>query len=124
MPPLSRPIWAAAKKIGMFWWVTTQPALRRVLHQVQVQVGQRTGDVLVTVFVRAALAAALQRQLWDSLQDLVTRGLVDARYLTDPWGRPYRYVPQGNGYLLSGVDEGGRDRPGVIIERTLSAERP
>jgi 23S rRNA (uracil1939-C5)-methyltransferase len=50
----------------------TQPALRRVLHQVQIQVGQRTGDVLVTVFVRAALSAALQRQLWDSLQDVVT----------------------------------------------------
>jgi 23S rRNA (uracil1939-C5)-methyltransferase len=39
---------------------------------VQVQVGQRTGDVLVTVFVRATLAAALQRQLWDSLHDLIT----------------------------------------------------
>jgi hypothetical protein len=59
-----------------------------------------------------------------SLQELVTRGLVDARYLTDPWGRPYRYVPQGSGYLLSGVDDGGRDRPGMIIERTLSADRP
>lgn len=49
-----------------------QPAWRHVLHQVQVQVGQRTGEVLVTVFVRTALAAALQRQLWDSLHDLVT----------------------------------------------------
>ena len=29
-----------------------EPALRRVLHQVQVQVGQRTGEVLVTVIVR------------------------------------------------------------------------
>ena len=36
----------------------TEPALRRVLHQVQVQVGQRTGEVLVTIFVRAALAAS------------------------------------------------------------------
>ena len=50
----------------------THPALQRVLHQVQVQVGQRTGEVLVTLFVRATLATALQRQLWDSLHDLVT----------------------------------------------------
>ncbi len=49
-----------------------QPAWQRVLHQVQVQVGQRTGDVLVTVFVRATPSAALQRQLWDSLHDLIT----------------------------------------------------
>ena len=50
----------------------THPALQRVLHQVQVQVGQRTGEVLVTLFVRAALATTLQGQLWDNLHDLVT----------------------------------------------------
>jgi hypothetical protein len=59
-----------------------------------------------------------------SLQDLVTRGLADGEYLTDPWGRPYHYVPSGNGYLLSAVDDSGRDRPGVVIERTLPADRP
>jgi 23S rRNA (uracil1939-C5)-methyltransferase len=52
--------------------LAAQPALQRVVHQVQVQVGQRTGEVLVTVIVRAALAAAVQRQLWDSLHDLAT----------------------------------------------------
>ena len=59
-----------------------------------------------------------------SLQDLVARGLVDARYLTDPWGRPYHYVPQGASYLLSAVDDAGRDRPGAVIDRTGPAERP
>jgi Domain of unknown function (DUF4388) len=59
-----------------------------------------------------------------SLQDLVTRGLVDARYLTDPSGRPYHYVPQGGGYRLSAVDDAARDRPGAIIERPAPAERP
>jgi hypothetical protein len=59
-----------------------------------------------------------------SLQDLVNRGLVDALYLTDPGGRPYHYVPSGSGYLLSAVDDAGRDRPGVVIERTLPADRP
>ena len=52
--------------------ITTQPALQRVVHQVQVQVGQRTGEVLVTVIVRAALAVTLQRQLWEGLHDLAT----------------------------------------------------
>ena len=59
-----------------------------------------------------------------SLQELVTRSLVDVRYLTDPWGRPYHYVPQGNRYLLSAVDDAGKDRPGFIIERALPPERP
>ncbi|HSB60914.1 MAG TPA: DUF4388 domain-containing protein [Vicinamibacteria bacterium] len=59
-----------------------------------------------------------------SLQELVTRNLVDVRYLTDPWGRPYHYVPQGSRYLLSAVDDAGKDKPGFIIERALSPERP
>jgi uncharacterized protein DUF4388 len=59
-----------------------------------------------------------------SLQDLVARRLVDARYLTDPWGRPYHYVPQGTSYLLSAVDDAGKDRPGAVIDRTFPAERP
>lgn len=52
--------------------IATHPALQRVVHQVQVQVGQRTGEVLVTVMVWAALSATLQRQLWDGLHDLAT----------------------------------------------------
>ncbi len=52
--------------------LAAQPAFRRVVHQVQVQVGQRTGAVLVTVMVRAALTTALQHQLWDGLHDLAT----------------------------------------------------
>jgi Domain of unknown function (DUF4388) len=59
-----------------------------------------------------------------SLQDLVTRRLVDVRHLTDPWGRPYHYVPQGGSYLLSAVDDAGKDRPGAVIERATPAERP
>lgn len=50
----------------------TQPALRGVLHQVQVQVGQRTGDVLVTVIVRDKLTAAMQQRMWEALQDVAT----------------------------------------------------
>lgn len=52
--------------------IATQPALQRLVHQVQVQVGQRTGEVLVTVMVWAALSATLQQQLWDGLHDLAT----------------------------------------------------
>jgi 23S rRNA (uracil1939-C5)-methyltransferase len=50
----------------------SQPALRQVLHQVQVQIGQRTEDVLVTVIVHGELAHAVQRRLWEALQDLAT----------------------------------------------------
>jgi 23S rRNA (uracil1939-C5)-methyltransferase len=50
----------------------TEPALRAVLHQVQVQVGQRTAEVLVTVIVRAGLAPRLQQRLWENLAGLAT----------------------------------------------------
>jgi 23S rRNA (uracil1939-C5)-methyltransferase len=46
----------------------TQPALRHTLHQVQVQVGQRTAEVLVTVIVHAPLPVSLQHLLWDTVR--------------------------------------------------------
>ncbi len=49
-----------------------QPALQQHLRQVQVQVGQRTAETLVTVIVAAALSDAVQQQLWAALQDLAT----------------------------------------------------
>ena len=61
-----------------------QPALRRVLHQVQVQVGQRTGEVLVTVIVREEVTAAVQYQLWDSLRDLAAGLLMHRKATTTP----------------------------------------
>ncbi len=58
-----------------------------------------------------------------SLGELVTEGLADQSYMKDLAARPYHYVPgwfpNGNGYLLSAVDEGGRDRAGFVIERSL-----
>jgi hypothetical protein len=58
------------------------------------------------------------------LEDLVSAGLVDASYLSDRRARPFHYVPSGNGYLLSAVDDHGKTAPGSVIERTLSGERP
>ncbi|GIX48015.1 MAG: putative RNA methyltransferase [Candidatus Tectimicrobiota bacterium] len=48
------------------------PPLRQVLQQVQVQVGQRTGDVLVTLVVSAPLPAATAAALWQALQPLAS----------------------------------------------------
>ncbi len=61
-----------------------EPALRRVLHQVQVQVGQRTGEVLVTVIVRHEMPVPVQRQLWESLRDLATGLLTHRKATTTP----------------------------------------
>ncbi len=61
-----------------------EPALRRVLHQVQVQVGQRTGEVLVTVIVREELPAPVQHQLWESLRGLATGLLMHRKATTTP----------------------------------------
>jgi uncharacterized protein DUF4388 len=58
-----------------------------------------------------------------SLGDLVSEGLADSGYVKDLSARPFHYVPgwfpNGNGYLLSAVDESGRDRSGFVIERSL-----
>lgn len=45
------------------------PPLRPLLHQVQVQVGQRTGDCLVTVIVREKPPVAVQQRLWEAIRD-------------------------------------------------------
>ena len=61
-----------------------EPALRRVLHQVQVQVGQRTGETLVTVIVRYDVPARVQHRLWESLRDLATGLLMHRKATTTP----------------------------------------
>ena len=58
------------------------------------------------------------------LEDLVSAGLVDGTHLSDRRARPFHYVPSGNGYLLSAVDDQGKTVPGSVIERTVSGERP
>ena len=47
-----------------------QAGLRRALHQVQVQVGQRTGEALVTVVVKEDVSEQTQKALWESLRDV------------------------------------------------------
>ena len=61
-----------------------EPSLPRVLHQVQVQVGQRTGEVLVTVIVRGEVPERVQRQLCESLRDLATGLLMHRKTATTP----------------------------------------
>lgn len=80
-----------------------QSALRRSLHQVQVQVGQRTGEVLVTVIVREALAVPGQQLLWEHLQDIATGLFVHHKERDTP------AVFAGETTLLAGA--------GVIHER-------
>jgi hypothetical protein len=58
------------------------------------------------------------------LEDLVDAGLLDAVYTHDPWGRPYHYEPAATGYSLSAVDDNGRELPGTVIQRWLSADKP
>ena len=57
-------------------------AFRQVLHQVQVQVGQRTGEALVTVIVQGDVSEQAQHRLWESLRDLVS-GLMMHRKTSD-----------------------------------------
>ena len=52
-----------------------------------------------------------------TLEKLVEAGLVDRSFLRDPERRPFHYEVEPRGYLLSAVDDNGRDRPGVMIDR-------
>jgi hypothetical protein len=57
------------------------------------------------------------------LEDLVTAGLMDGAGLSDLRARPFHYEPRPNGYLLSAVDDRGRNLPGSVIERAFAPER-
>jgi hypothetical protein len=52
-----------------------------------------------------------------ALADLVGGGLVDARQLVDPWGRPFHYEASPAGYRLGAVDETGAPRPDATLDR-------
>ncbi len=52
-----------------------------------------------------------------TLQELVKAGLVDQSYLSDPARRPFHYETASGGYLLSAVDDAGRSRPDVVLDR-------
>ncbi len=52
-----------------------------------------------------------------TLDDLVKAGLVDPTYLLDPSRRPFHYEQGPSGYLLSAVDDAGRNRPGATVDR-------
>lgn len=52
-----------------------------------------------------------------TLEELVAAGMVDRSYLLDPWRRPFHYEAEGEGYLLSAVDERGRNRSDATLDR-------
>jgi hypothetical protein len=101
--------------------VTGQPPLLKNTEDLLLQGVSRTR---LERLDRAVLASdyangALPR----TLEELVNQGLVDRSYLRDPWARPYHYAVNGNGYLLSGVDDAGK-KVGAPIERALSPRQP
>ncbi len=59
-----------------------------------------------------------------TLEDLALAGLVDRSYLKDPWARPFHYALTQEGYLLSAVDDKGKNLPWTLVERALPTERP
>jgi hypothetical protein len=73
---------------------------------------------------RAVTAYALRHgELPRTLEALVGDGLVDRAFLKDPWARPFHYALTDTGYLLSAVDDAGRDVPGSVIERPVALDR-
>ena len=64
--------------------------------------------------------AALPR----TLEELVGAGLADQRDLKDAWARPFHYALTADGYLLSGVDNRGREDPTTAIERVVPPPTP
>jgi hypothetical protein len=52
-----------------------------------------------------------------TLEELVEAGLVDKSYLHDPARRPFHYETARNGYLISAVDDAGRSRGDIVLDR-------
>ncbi len=55
----------------------------------------------------------------DTLAELVRSGALPARMLTDPWGRPYRYVVRDRSLLLAGNGPQGTATPQLILTQRL-----
>jgi hypothetical protein len=54
-----------------------------------------------------------------TLEELVGAGLADTRDLRDAWARPFHYALTVDGYLLSGVDNNGKEDASTVIERVV-----
>lgn len=54
-----------------------------------------------------------------TLEELVGAGLADSADLKDAWARPFHYALTIDGYLLTAVDDGGKEDPSTIIERVV-----
>jgi len=54
-----------------------------------------------------------------TLEELVGAGLADTRDLKDAWARPFHYALTVDGYLLSGVDDNGKEDASTVIERVV-----
>lgn len=63
--------------------------------------------------------AALTGGFPDTLAELVHERYVSQELLTDPWGRPYRYVTREQAVLLSGSAPGGTPDPDLILSVRL-----
>jgi hypothetical protein len=74
---------------------------------------------------RAVMAYGLRHgELPRTLDALVGDGLVDRSFLKDPWARPFHFAFTDTGYLLSAVDDEGKNLPGAVIERPTALGRP
>src|SRR5712691_2102072 len=83
--------------------VTGQPPMLKSTQELMLQGVSRTR---LERLDRAVLAYDLQHgSVPRTLSELVSQGLVDRSYLSDPWARPYHYALTDDGYLLSAVDD-------------------
>ena len=72
----------------------------------------------------AILAFSLKKgALPRTLESLVDAGLVDRSGLKDASARPFHYALTDTGYLLSAVDDGGKNRAATLIERVVPTDR-
>jgi hypothetical protein len=98
-----------------------QPALARPYHELLEGVSHsRLQRLDQAVLAYQLVHGTLPR----TLEELVGAGLADSRDLKDAWARPFHYALTVDGYLLSGVDDSGRQDAATVIERAVAAERP
>jgi len=76
-------------------------------------------DRATVAFVGTAQSPRQMRIVDATGATVETLGLADTRDLKDAWARPFHYALTVDGYLLSGLDDRGKEDPTTVIERVV-----
>jgi hypothetical protein len=111
------------------WWTVQTPRQRllgpfRVAEAVDTLCLSASLSRMARLEFAVRLYAFYRGEYPDSLDALVSMGLVAPRDLLDPWGKSYSYIVSRRSFQLRGRDGEGREHPNLILTGRLAQNRP